>query len=82
MASFVFIADQASKMYKNVLGADVSDVMVSTVQINLWNVPVFIQHPYCSKIKYFIVFFVAQNLPEHGVSTVFVNLGNSKLEVQ
>ena len=31
MASFVFIADQASKMYKNVLGADVSDVMVSTV---------------------------------------------------
>lgn len=40
--------DQASKMYKNVLGADVSDVL---------------------------------NLPEHGVSTVFVNLGNSKLEL-
>ncbi|KAL9985963.1 hypothetical protein ACROYT_G000014 [Oculina patagonica] len=40
--------DQASKMYKNVLGADVSDVL---------------------------------DLPEHGVSTVFVNLGNSKLEL-
>ncbi|KAJ7388791.1 hypothetical protein OS493_035575 [Desmophyllum pertusum] len=40
--------DQACKMYKNVLGADVSDVL---------------------------------DLPEHGVSTVFVNLGNSKLEL-
>jgi len=45
----VIIAEQATAMYKNVLGADVSDVM---------------------------------DLPEHGVSTVFVNLGNSKLEVQ
>lgn len=40
--------EQASKMYRNVLGADVSDV---------------------------------QDLPEHGVSTVFVNLGNTKLEL-
>lgn len=40
--------DQASTMYKNVLGADVSGVL---------------------------------DLPEHGVSTVFVNLGNSKLEL-
>ncbi|PFX34990.1 methylmalonyl-CoA epimerase, mitochondrial-like [Stylophora pistillata] len=40
--------DQASKMYRNILGADVSDV---------------------------------QDLPEHGVSTIFVNLGNTKLEL-
>lgn len=40
--------DKASKMYENVLGADVSDIL---------------------------------DLPEHGVSTVFVNLGNTKLEL-
>ena len=65
-------------MYKNVLGADVSDVMVSKVQI-------YVMECFCFRSMYFvclvnILFF--QDLPEHGVSTVFVNLGNSKLEVQ
>ena len=33
-------------------------------------------------MKYLInPFFLTQDLPEHGVSTVFVNLGNTKLEV-
>lgn len=31
---FIVIADQATKMYKNVLGADVSEVLVSKVFYN------------------------------------------------
>ena len=44
----MFIADQASKMYKNVLGADVSDVLVSKVNRLIYGmllITVFIQHP-------------------------------------
>ena len=41
MLDFLCITDQASKMYKNVLGADVSGVLVSLVQnmLLLFSIP-------------------------------------------
>ncbi len=64
---------KATALYRDVLGAEVSDVMVGAISTSVsgcWLIQVWMYtHAH------------TQPLPEHGVYTVFVNLGNTKIEV-
>lgn len=68
--------DKAAAMYRDVLGAKVSEKVVSFCSLSM-NIHV------SKDWKWIWIFFVStfQAQPEHGVYTVFVELDNTKIEV-
>jgi hypothetical protein len=71
--------EKSMAFYRDILGAQISDIQV------FYPCPLKIYVDACGLVAWDglrVVGSARQPLPSHGVSTVFVNLGNTKIEVR